>query len=146
MTEAAQDGLSELLGPLWTRLIPEGRDFLVTAEVLKDSFISLSDTDASIDFSPPVAMYSKALEKDLLEKLFRPFQSFGRRQIFPVATKKDLARSVAALESFVAAGRELTLGDMAFCLLNPWLQGQKCRSERVCGVPANEAQGFGDLL
>jgi hypothetical protein len=135
MTEAARDGLSELLGPLWTRLIPECRDFLVTAEVLKDSFISLTDTDASIDFSPPVAMYSKALEKDLLEKLFRPFQSFGRRQSFPVATKKDLARSVAALESFAAGGRELTLGDMAFCLLN---LGCKARSA--------DQNGFAEFL
>jgi hypothetical protein len=135
MTEAARDGLGALFGQLWTRLIPECRDFLVTAEVLKDSFISLTDTDPSIDFSPPVAMYSKALEKDLLERLFRPFQSFAHGHRFPVATRQDLARSVAALQSFVAGGRELTLGDMAFCLLN---LGCKTRSA--------DQNGFAEFL
>ncbi len=118
LAAAAKESLGALLGPLWMQLIPECRDFLVTAEVLKESLISLTDTDPSIDFSPSVAMYSKALEKDVLEKLFRPFLSFVGKDRFPVAAKQDLVRSVAALQSFVATGRELTLGDMAFCLLN----------------------------
>jgi hypothetical protein len=117
MTDAARDSLSQLFGQFWTSLIPESREFLVTAEILKDSFISLTETDPSIDFSPPVAMYSKALEKDLLEKLFRPFQSLTSVHRFP-SGRKALEKSVDALQSFVAGRRDLTLGDMAFCLLN----------------------------
>ena len=118
-TAAARERLSGMFGTLWQSLGPECRDFLVTAEVLKDDLISLTETDPSIDFSPAVQMYSKALEKDLLEKLFRPFASSTHTHDFPpTAAKQDLARSVAALHSFVAGSRELTLGDMAFCLLN----------------------------
>jgi hypothetical protein len=135
LTEMAKDSLGKLLGPLWVRLVPESRDFLLTAEVLKEDLTSLTETDPSIDFSPPVAMYSKALEKDLFEKLFRPFQAVAGRGRFPVATRQDLVRSVAALQSFVTAGRELTLGDMAFCLLN-----LGCKARNV------EENGFTEFL
>lgn len=135
-TAAARDRLSGMFGTLWEALAPECRDFLLTAEVLKDDLVSLTETDPSIDFSPAVQMYSKALEKDLLEKLFRPFASSTQAYDFPAtAGKQALARSVAALQSFVTGSRELTLGDMAFCLLN-----------LGCKMRRTEQNGFAEFL
>jgi len=135
-TAAARDRLSGMFGTLWEGLAPDCRDFLVTAEVLKDDLVSLSETDPSIDFSPAVQMYSKALERDLLDKVFRPFASSTHAHDFPAtAAKQDLARSVAALQSFVTGSRELALGDMAFCLLN-----LGCKMRKV------EQNGFAEFL
>jgi hypothetical protein len=125
-----------MFGSLWEGLASECRDFLVTAEVLKDDLVSLTETDPSIDFSPAVQMYSKALEKDLLEKLFRPFALSRYAHDFPAGiAKQDIARSIASLRSFVTGGRDLTLGDMAFCLLN-----------LGCKIRGAEQNGFAEFL
>ena len=133
---AASQGLRGLFGAQWVHLVPDCRDFLITAEVLRDDLASRTESDPSIDFSPAVAMYSKALEKNLLEKLFRPFVSSTQAHRLPATgTKKDWARSQTALQEFVAGGRELTLGDMAFCLLN-----LGCRMRQVA------ENGFAEFL
>jgi hypothetical protein len=116
---AARERLRGIFGIHWEQLVPDCRDFLITAELLKDDLASRTETDPSIDFSPAVAMYSKALEKDLLERLFRPFVSSPSSHRIPdTGGKKDWERSRAALQGFVMGGRDLTLGDMAFSLLN----------------------------
>jgi len=136
ITVGARDRLSGMFGILWEGITPVSRDFLITAEVLKDALVSYTETDPSIDFSSAVQMYSKALEKNLLEKVFRPFASSSYVHDFPAtAAKHDLARSVAVLQLFVAGSRELTLGDMAFCLLN-----LGCKMRRA------EQNGFREFL
>ena len=136
LTTAARDRLCALFGSLWGQIAPECRDFLITAEVLKDTLIIFAETDPSIDFSPVVVAYSKAVEKDVFEKLFRPFTTSAYATAYPEATtKKDVTRSIDALKAFVAGGRELTLGDMAFCLLN-----LGCKLRRA------DHNGFADFL
>ncbi len=131
VTTAAGERLRAIFGSLWQRLVADCRDFLVTAEVLKDNLVSLTETDPSIDFSPAVAAYSKALEKAVLERLFRPFLSFDAAAIIPEQTgRSDQDRSLASLRKFVTTRRDLTLGDMAFCLLNV---GCKLRSHTQNG-------------
>jgi len=119
LTEAAGKRLRASFGDLWTGVVPECRDFLLTAEVLKDILVSLTEADPSIDFSPVVAAYSKALERGVLERLFRPFVGSCHAHRLPDPTgKRDHDRSIDALSNFVAGGRDLTLGDMAHCLRN----------------------------
>jgi hypothetical protein len=133
---AAGQRLRGLFGAQWEHLVPDCRTFLITAEVLRDDLASRTENDPSIDFSPAVAMYSKALEKDLIEKLFRPFVSSAQTHRLPATgIKKDWARSQTALQEFVAGDRELTLGDMAFCLLN-----LGCRMRQVA------ENGFAEFL
>ena len=119
LTAAGTDRLRAIFGQFWEQLVPDCRDFLLTAEVLKDNLVSLTETDSSIDFSPAVAAYSKALEKDVLEKIFRPFLSSDNAMMVPDPTgKPDQDRSLTSLRRFVTTRRDPTLGDMAFCLLN----------------------------
>jgi hypothetical protein len=119
LTEAAGERLHAIFRDLWTHLVPECCDFLLTAEVLKDTLVSMTETDSSIDFSPVVAAYSKALERGVLEKLFRPFLASAHAHRLPEPTgKPDQDRSIEVLRKFVAGGRDLTLGHMAHCLRN----------------------------
>jgi hypothetical protein len=103
----------------WNSLGQDCRSFLITAEILRDELGSLAESNPSIDFSPAVVAYSKALERGLLEKIFAPFaNSVEAGEGMPTVTRAEWARSAQALADHVTGRRELTLGDMAFCLRN----------------------------
>jgi hypothetical protein len=104
---------------LWDNVSSDCKDFLVTAEVLKDEFMGWAETDPALDFTPAVQTYSVALEKEILDKIFHPFRDSASAKFLPEVTgQSSLDKSLEALKSFVDKKRKLTLGDMAFCLLN----------------------------
>ncbi len=85
--------LSSIFGIHWNSVGEECRSFLITAEILKDLLGSLAETNPSIDFSPAVVAYSKALERGLLEKIFTPFTNTREaKEALPAATQKDLVK------------------------------------------------------
>jgi len=113
----------------WSYLGQDCRSFLITAEILKEDLGSLAESNPSIDFSPAVLAYSKALERGLIEKIFAQFaKSVEAGEAMPAVTSAELVRSVRTLSDYVAGRRELTLGDMAFCLKNVG-----CRMSGVTG-------------
>ncbi len=119
VTHGARDRLQATFAGLWQSLGEECQGLLLTAEVLRDELSGLAETDSSIDFSAAVVAYSKALENDLLDKLFSGFRRASSVGELPSATgRAELDRSLDALQAFVEGQRSMTLGDMAFCLRN----------------------------
>jgi len=113
----AESTLRSLLEPFWNNLVPETRDFLFTGEVLKDELTSISETRANIDFSPAIAAYSKALEKEILEKLFKPLLISTAPLELPNPTgKSGWDRSVQTLRDILEKKRDPMLGEVAYCL------------------------------
>jgi hypothetical protein len=103
----------------WERLHPDCRDFLMTAEVLKEELHSYSETNPAVDFTLAVHAYSRALEKELLEKLFVSFRQSEFAKQLPSSTgNSSHDRSIRILTSFVDGKSHLTLGGMGFCLHN----------------------------
>lgn len=114
-----RERLKNIFGNLWEVISLDCRDFLVTAEVVKDELMSWSETDPAIDFTPAVQMYSVALEKEILDKIFIAFRDSHFSTILPETTgQNSLDRSLDTIKAFVGKRRNLALGDMAFCLLN----------------------------
>ena len=72
---AVRGKLKGIFGDLWEGVSSESKDFLVTAEVVKDELMSYSEADTAIDFTPAVQMYSVALEKEILDKVFIAFRN-----------------------------------------------------------------------
>jgi hypothetical protein len=86
---------------------------------LKDELMSFAEIDPSIDFTSAVATYSKALEKEIFDKVFLTFRDSSFSTLLPEATgQNSLDRSLDVMKAFVGKKRNLTLGDMGFCLLN----------------------------
>lgn len=111
--------LSLIFGHLWDNLTQESQDFLVSAEVLKDELMSFAETETAIDFTPAVLAYSKSLEREMLDKIFITFRESSFSKSLPDPTgKKSLDRSIDTLKAFVENKRNISLGDMGFCLLN----------------------------
>jgi hypothetical protein len=114
-----RERLNGIFANLWENVSSDCKDFLVTAEVIKDELMVWAETDTALDFAPAVQMYSVALEKEILEKIFHPFRDSGSAKFLPEVTgQSSLDKSLEALKTFVSKKRNLTLGDMAFCLLN----------------------------
>ena len=114
-----REKLKGIFGNLWEGISPDSKDFLVTAEVVKDELMSWTETESAIDFTPAVQMYSVALEKETLDKIFVSFRNSDFAKKLPAATgQNSLDKSLEALRNFVDKKRHLALGDMAFCLLN----------------------------
>jgi hypothetical protein len=84
--------LRNIFGPTWQSLSNDCCDFLTTAEVVKDQLMSYSENEAAIDFTPAVQMYSVALEKELLEKLFVAFRNSDLATELPSLTGKNSLR------------------------------------------------------
>jgi hypothetical protein len=114
-----RERLNGIFANHWENVSSDCKDFLVTAEVIKDELLVWAATDPALDFAPAVQMYSVALEKEIFEKIFRPFRDSGTARFLPEVTgQSSLDKSLEALRTFVSNKRNLTLGDMAFCLLN----------------------------
>ena len=114
-----RERLKNIFGNLWGVISLDCRDFLVTAEIVKDELMSWSEKDPAIDFTPAVQMYSVALEKEILDKIFIAFRDSPFSTILPETTgQNSLDRSLDTIKAFVGKRRNLALGDMAFCLLN----------------------------
>ncbi len=118
-TLQVRERLQSLFGPLWREVTLDCQNFLITAEVTKDELMSYSEAETAMDFTPAVQMYSVALEKEILDKIFVAFRDSRFSPMLPEPTgNNSLARSLEALRAFVAKRRTLTLGDMAYCLRN----------------------------
>ena len=114
-----QEHLQNQFSDLWGVVGEQCRNFLMTAEVLRAELDSYSEADPTIEYSSVVAMYSKGLEIELKLKLFTSFkQSSFASQLPQSLGDKSLDRSLVTLRGFVDGSREITLGDMGFCLLN----------------------------
>lgn len=124
--ERVYEHLHEQFNNLWEALGKQCRDFLITGEILRAELDSYNESDASIEYSPVVAMYSKALESEVHLKLFTSFKHSSFASHLPLSfNDKSFDRSLATLRGFVEGSREITLGDMGFCLLN---LGCKCKT------------------
>ncbi len=134
-SSVAGDRLRTVFGVQWDRLGSDARDFLLTAELLTDDLCARAQDDPTLDFSAPVAVYSKALESEILTKLFVAYKDSGFANKLPESNDKGCARSIKALQDFTAGRRELTLGDMAFCLMNV-----------ACKLAGDDANGFSQFL
>lgn len=111
--------LRAAFGSLWEGISVDSRDFLISAEILKDELMSFSKTDPAIDFTSAVLAYSKALEKEILDRIFLAYRNSSFSMLLPEATgQNSLDRSLDVIKVFVDKKRNLTLGDMGFCLLN----------------------------
>lgn len=133
---AVREKLKGIFGNLWERVSSDSRDFLVTAEVVKDELMSWAETDSAIDFTPAVQMYSVALEKEILDKIFVSFRDSAFAKKLPDTTgQNSFDKSLEAIRNFVDKKRHLALGDMAFCLLNVG-----------CKLRNSENNGFAQFL
>lgn len=65
--------LEKIFGVGWKKLQPDSRQFLTTAEMLAKE---LEQKRLSQDYAPAVIGYSKALERELLSRVFEPFRSY----------------------------------------------------------------------
>jgi len=118
-SEEVEGLLRGIFGTLWEKLEPQSRDFLITAELLKNELGSYAETNPSVDFATVVQSYSKALERTLLQKVFIRFADSPYAAQLPSETgRKTLDNSVLALQKLVSGQHDITLGSMAFCLLN----------------------------
>ena len=112
-----RDKLKDYFGDYWEIISLDSRDFLITAEILKDVLTQWSKKEPSIDFTPVVSMYSKALENEITEKIFIEFKKSNYSHMFPNPTgKKSFDKNLEYLKLYTNNKRKLTLGEMAFCL------------------------------
>jgi hypothetical protein len=116
--DAARVRLSERFDDLWSRLSSEAQQFLATGEVLLDSLKGFAAVDPTIDFSPAVGAYSKALEREVLDKLFLPLRDGDVDARLPRVDDEKQQRSLETLRSFMAGARPLSLGEASYVLQN----------------------------
>jgi len=141
--DQAEQVLRGSFGQLWDGLDPQAKVFLITAELLKDELSSYAQTNESVDFSPVVQSYSKALERSLLQKVFLQFATSPFATKLPAETgKKAFDNSIQAFHKLVTGGYDITLGSMAFCLLNV---GCKLKNAENNGFAEFLQSTFGDL-
>jgi len=119
ISSSVSESLGKAFGIHWDSLDRDCRSFLITAEIIRNDLENLADNNNSIDFSPAVIAYSKALERGLLIYIFESFKNSHETNIsIPTNIQSGLVKSVQILNDYLANRRELTLGDMAFCLKN----------------------------
>jgi hypothetical protein len=116
----ARAQLEYLFGSNWGRLTPAGQRRLVAAEVHRRDSELLADTEEAPDFSAAVGAYSRAVETEVLCRLFEPHRDRddARELPEPPAGDRSKATSLAALKRYAGGGNTLTLGEMAWVLLN----------------------------
>jgi hypothetical protein len=138
--------LSLIFGDLWNELTQESQDFLVSAEVLKDELMSFAETETAIDFTPAVLAYSKSLEREMLDKIFIAFRESPFSKSLPDPTgKKSLDRSIDTLKAFLENRRNITLGDMGFCLLNVGCKLSKTKDNGFANFLQETFMNFDEL-
>jgi len=115
--DAARSQLEVIFGPAWDRVGEPAKRFVIQAEVHRRDSELLADAGEEQDFSAAICAYSKALEAELSSRLFEPFRTWPDAHDLPRVADKSQAQSVEALRKFVD-GRKLTLGQMAFVLMN----------------------------
>ena len=116
--QAASQALSEIFGPLWTSISEKARHALVAAEIHRHDAELLADTEVQLDFAAAVGAYSRAVEIELLQRLFEPYREWpGADQLPEPREEKRDGASLRVLSKHVA-GKDPTLGEMAFLLLN----------------------------
>jgi hypothetical protein len=116
--QQARDRMERHFGADWPRLGEDARTFLITGEVLRHHLEEYVSVEPAWDFSSAVAAYSQALESSLLERVFEPYRAYPGAIALPDTLDDERTRqSAEALRKFVEGGK-LTLGQMAFCLLN----------------------------
>ncbi len=94
------------MGPFWKRLNDDSKRFLTTGELIFNSLKEFKATFKSqdIDFSPVVLQFSKALEKELLLKVFEK------------AKNNKLNIDNKYYQSYKNGELDLTLGQMSYIL------------------------------
>jgi hypothetical protein len=116
--QQVRDALEKQFGSHWAALNESARTNLMTGDVLRRDLEEYASNEPAIDFSMAVSAYSKALESALSALIFRPYHAYPEARALPDAIEDSRQhRSVVALQRFLD-GTELTLGQMAFCLLN----------------------------
>jgi hypothetical protein len=94
-----------------------------------------SSIDPSFDFAAAVHVYSRALESEVLDKLFEPLRG-ARHVVLPNGVQKRAgALSVDVLQRLRDEGVTPTLGSMGHCLRNVG-----------CAMADREDNGFAQLL
>lgn len=116
--EAARSQLSELFGPVWDSISDAAQRQLVAAEIYRHDAEVLADTEHEIDFSAAVGAYSRALEMELLRRLFEPYRGRSDADDLPAPrSQKREGRSLDALRRRLD-GQDPSLGEMAFILMH----------------------------
>jgi hypothetical protein len=112
--------LSQLFGVVWDTLGERCRRFLRTAEVLHAELKRREGGD-DLDYGPSVHSYSRALEAELVDRLFEPFRASERHRLPDVdPAESDLVRSVDQLRRFIdrPTSPAPTLDRIAYFLAN----------------------------
>lgn len=118
VAKAAREQLSEVFGPLWSSVSDEAARQLVAAEIYRRDTEALADTEHWLDFSAAVGAYSRAVEIELLRRLFEPYRGRPDADQLPdPRSEKRERRSLTALRRHLD-GHDPSLGEMAFILMN----------------------------
>jgi hypothetical protein len=117
-TQAAREQLAEIFGSLWEAMSEEARRQLVAAEIYRHDAEVLVDSVDQLDFSAAVWAYSRAVEMELLRRLFEPYRERPDADELPEprSEKRD-GESLRVLRRHLD-GHDPTLGQMAFILMN----------------------------
>jgi hypothetical protein len=105
-------------GSHWGELSKRCRAAIRTGELLIDTLRDHGEED-DIDFAPAVHVYSRALETELVGKIFEPFKASGL--VLPETSgDPDVDKSIDLLRRYTArpGAKPPTLDVMARCLLN----------------------------
>lgn len=87
----------------WEKLMVSSKTFLTTGKFL---YVVLNQQTGDFDFSPVVIEFSKALEKELYEKIFKNYKD----------KTSSKTSTNTALGEFLRGERELTLGQISYIL------------------------------
>ncbi|MGO9790987.1 MAG: hypothetical protein ACLP8S_16280 [Solirubrobacteraceae bacterium] len=131
----ARERLRAHFGMAWERLGQDCRDNLVVGDVLRTDLEEYSSIDPSFDFAAAVHVYSRALESEVLDKLFEPLRGARDVALPHGGEKRARALSVEALRRLRDEGVTPTLGAMGHCLLNVG-----------CAMADREGNGFAQWL
>jgi hypothetical protein len=116
----ARGQLGDLFGTSWDRLTPAAQQRLAAAEVHRRDSELMADTEEAQDFSAAVGAYSRAVETEVLCRLFEQHRDRDDAGDLPEppAGEGSKTRSLAALKRYVTGGNALTMGEMGWVLLN----------------------------
>lgn len=105
--QVARAQLTELFGDLWESLSEQAQRQLVQAEVYRRDAELLADTEEGFEFSAAVGAYSRAVEVELLRRLFEPFRS--RADAAELPKPRSDVRCMATISPPTTAKRRATI-------------------------------------